>query len=58
MSESLQKMLGVGITIIVIVVVLFSVGSKMIRDNSASTSSKAATNVGVLNGTTVPSVTP
>lgn len=58
MSESLQKMLGVGITIIVIVVVLFSVGSKMVRDNSDSTSLKAAANVKVLNDTPVPVVTP
>lgn len=51
MNESFEKMLAIGLSVIVVLAVLYGVGEAMVKSNSTSTSGQVTTSVGKLNAT-------
>lgn len=51
MNESFEKMLAIGLSVIVVLAVLYGVGESMVKSNSNGTSTQVTTSTGKLNGT-------
>lgn len=50
MNESFEKMLAIGLSVIVILAVLYGVGEAMVKSNSGSTKTQVDASTTLLNG--------